>query len=157
MMRRRRGHAHDSGGGVLAARRAEIPVVWASAADASRPGDAIRAALSALLPHPPIPEQPADEGREAAQPHHGHGADAFSENADEADDKDDDGADVLDDDGGIGNQRPEIIWLETRVALEVLEEGRLVGVVVWVCRYRQLVRIVRVQGTCKVTVRGEES
>jgi hypothetical protein len=52
--------------------------------------------------------------------------------AHEADDEYDDGAHVLDDDGGICDQWPEIIRLETGVPLEMLEEGRLVCIVVWI-------------------------
>lgn len=37
---------------------------------------------------------------------------------------------MLDYDSGVGYQGPEVVGLEARVALEVLEECRLVGVVV---------------------------
>lgn len=40
---------------------------------------------------------------------------------------------MLDDDGRVCNQRPEIVRLESGVSLEVLEEGLLVCVVIWIC------------------------
>jgi len=48
----------------------------------------------------------------------------------EAADEDDDGADLLDDDRGVGDERPEVVRLQARVALEVVEKGLFVGVVV---------------------------
>jgi hypothetical protein len=41
---------------------------------------------------------------------------------------------VLHDDGRVGHQGPEVVGADAGVALEVLEEGGLVGVVVGVCR-----------------------
>jgi hypothetical protein len=41
---------------------------------------------------------------------------------------------VLHYNGGVGHERPEVVRLHARVALEVFEEGGLVGVVIWVCR-----------------------
>ena len=55
------------------------------------------------------------------------------EDADKADDEDYDTADVLDNDSGICDERPEIVGLKTGIALEVFEEGALVGVIIWVC------------------------
>lgn len=40
---------------------------------------------------------------------------------------------MLEYDGGVGNEGPEVVGLETGVALEVLEERHLVSVVVRVC------------------------
>jgi hypothetical protein len=40
---------------------------------------------------------------------------------------------VLQDHGGVGDERPEIVGLETRVSLQVLEKRRLVGVIVRDC------------------------
>lgn len=37
---------------------------------------------------------------------------------------------MLDYDRGVCYQRPEIVWLEARISLEMLEEGSLVGVIV---------------------------
>ena len=37
---------------------------------------------------------------------------------------------MLEDDGGVGNEGPEVVRLETGVTLEVLEECDLVGVIV---------------------------
>ena len=39
---------------------------------------------------------------------------------------------MLNNDRGIRNQGPEFIRLETRVALQVVEEGLFIGVVVWI-------------------------
>lgn len=50
--------------------------------------------------------------------------------ADEAADENDDRADVLDNHRGVGNQGPEVVRLEAGVALQVIEEGFFVGVVV---------------------------
>jgi hypothetical protein len=33
-------------------------------------------------------------------------------------------------DCGVGNKRPEIVGLESRIALEVLEKGSLIGIVI---------------------------
>lgn len=41
---------------------------------------------------------------------------------DEAADEDRDGADVLHYDGGLGDERPEVVGEEPRIALEVREE-----------------------------------
>jgi hypothetical protein len=54
------------------------------------------------------------------------------EDTDEADDEDYDAADVLDYDGGVYDEGPEIVGLEARIALEVFEEGVLVSVVIWI-------------------------
>jgi len=114
-------------------------------ADAPGPGEAgVDGAVVVALADPPVPQQPADESGEAAPADDGDGAHALLEDADEADDEDDDGADVLDDDGGVGDQGPEVVGLEARVALEVLEEGGLVGVVVGV--YKRVSRLVDEDG-----------
>ena len=65
--------------------------------------------------------------------HEGEVAGAFLEDGDEADDEDDDGAHLLDDDGGVGDEGPEVVGLEARVALELFEKGGLVSVVVGIC------------------------
>lgn len=40
---------------------------------------------------------------------------------------------MLQDDGRVGDEGPEVVGLEARVALEVLEKGGLVRVVVGAC------------------------
>jgi hypothetical protein len=97
----------------------------------------------ALLSDPPIPQEPAEERREAAPSHDGNGADALLEDPNETDHEYDDGADVLDDDGGIGDQRPKFVGLQARVPLQVLEEGGLIGIVIRVCIAFQLANIHR--------------
>ncbi|TPX10623.1 uncharacterized protein E0L32_008357, partial [Thyridium curvatum] len=106
-------------------------------AEAPRVGEPPRGGVLVvrLLHHPPVPEEPAEEGREAAEPHHGDGAHALLEDADEAHDEDDDGADVLHDDGEVGDQGPELVRLQARVPLQVLEKGGLVCVVVRICSF----------------------
>jgi len=56
-----------------------------------------------FLGDPVVPYQPADKGSEAAPPDNGDRADPLLEDADEADDEDNDRADVLDDDGSVGD------------------------------------------------------
>ena len=89
--------------------------------------------LLLLLPDPAIPERPAQHGAGAGDADDRDGRDALLVDGDEAADEDEHGADVLDDDGGVGDERPELVGLEARVALEVVEEGGFVGVVVGVC------------------------
>ena len=43
---------------------------------------------------------------------------------------------MLHDDGRVGDEGPKVIRSHARVSLEVLEEGRLVGVIVGVCKWR---------------------
>lgn len=106
--------------------------VRAATASAPAPRDTGVWIALRLLGYPPVAKQPAEESGEAAPADNGHGAHALLEYADEADDEDDDGTDVLHDDGGVGDQGPELVGLKARVELELLEEGRLVGVVVGV-------------------------
>jgi hypothetical protein len=40
---------------------------------------------------------------------------------------------VLQDDGRVGDEGPEVVGLKARIALEVLEKGGSVGVVVGIC------------------------
>lgn len=40
---------------------------------------------------------------------------------------------MLDYDCGIGDEGPEVVRLELRIALKVLEECLLIGVIVWIC------------------------
>ena len=86
-----------------------------------------------LLGSPPLPQQPAEEGEGGAVADDGQVADTLSEDSDEGDDEDDDGANLLDNDGSVGDEGPKCVWLEAGIALELLEEGGLVGVVVGVC------------------------
>lgn len=109
-----------------------------SAPRAAAPGDGrggagAELAVLVLLRHPLLPQQPAEKGGEAAAADDGDGGDALLEDADEADDEDDDGADVLQDDGRVGDEGPKVVGLEARVALEVFEKGGLVRVVVGAC------------------------
>ena len=53
----------------------------------------------------------------------------------EADDEDGDGADVLQYDGGVGDEGPEVVWFEAGVSLEIFEKGCLVCVIVGNCVY----------------------
>ena len=55
------------------------------------------------------------------------------EYANETDDEDYDGADMLDNDCRICYQRPEVVWLETWIPLQMFEEGILIGIIIWVC------------------------
>jgi hypothetical protein len=50
--------------------------------------------------------------------------------ADEANDEYDDRADLLEDDGSVGDEGPEFVGLKTGISLEVLEKRRLVRIVV---------------------------
>lgn len=40
---------------------------------------------------------------------------------------------MLEYDGRVGDERPEVVRLETGISLEVLEKSGLIGVVIWVC------------------------
>lgn len=42
---------------------------------------------------------------------------------------------MLENDSGVGNEGPKVVRFQAGVALEVLEEGRLVCVVVRVCGF----------------------
>lgn len=119
-------------GGILSTRQTVLSVTG-SIAQTPGPPNAIFFSPLTLLANPKVPYQPADRGSEAAPSNYRHGAGALLEDAHKADDEYNDGANMLDDDGRIGDQRPEVIWLDTGVALEVLQECRLVGVVVGVC------------------------
>lgn len=85
-----------------------------------------------LLGDPALPEEPAEKRAKGAPAGDGDGRHARVEDGDEADDEDDDGADVLQDDGRIGDERPKVVRLEARVALQVFEKRGLVGVVIGV-------------------------
>lgn len=89
--------------------------------------------LLRLLSHPPIPEKPAHRGSNTAPANDGHGTYALLMNADEAYHEDDDSAHMLDNDGRVGDQGPEVVGFQARIALEVLEEGGLVSVVIGIC------------------------
>jgi hypothetical protein len=56
------------------------------------------------------------------------------EYADEADYEDSDGANLLQYDGDVGDERPEFVRLETGVSLEILKEGSLIRIIVRVCK-----------------------
>ena len=85
---------------------------------------------SILVGNPSIPEEPAQHRRHASPADDGDGRDSVLEDADETADKDGDGSDVLDDHGRVGNKRPELVGLESRVPLQMIKERRGVGVVV---------------------------
>lgn len=51
----------------------------------------------------------------------------------EAADEDDHSAELLNDDGTIGDERPEFIGAEARVTLQCVEECRFIGVIIWIC------------------------
>lgn len=109
----------------------------ASLADTPRPVNALQViVLLRLLPDPPVPEKPADGCCDAAPANDRDGTQALLMDTDEADHEDDDGADVLDDDGRVSDQGPEVVGFQARIPLQVLEKGRLVGVVVRVCPER---------------------
>lgn len=65
--------------------------------------------LLRLLAHPPIPEEPANRGGDTAPANDSHRADALLVNADEAYHKDYDSAYMLDNDGRVSDQRPEVV------------------------------------------------
>ena len=91
--------------------------IGSSAGDAFRLGESVLGFPVALLPNPPVPEQPAEKSREATPSYDPDGADTLLEDAYEADNEDDDRADMLHDDGGIGDERPEVVGLNPWVAL----------------------------------------
>ena len=122
--RRRRGRRRRVGA-AAAAVLAGLP--GAAAAVAVLP---LQDLVLALLADPPVPDGPAEKGGKAAPTHDGDGRHALGEDADEADDEDGDGAHLLDDDGGVGHERPELVGLQARVALQAVEESGLVRVVV---------------------------
>lgn len=96
------------------------------------------------LGYPSFPQDPGHKGRDAAPADDGHGRDALAKDGAEEDDEDDDGADVLQDDGRVGDEGPEIVRLEPRVALQVLEKSSLIGVVVRVYRVEILLALSRI-------------
>lgn len=81
---------------------------------------------------PPLPDEPAEEGEDRAVADECDVGNALLNDSDESNDEDYDGADMLDDDGRVGDERPEIVGLEARVSLKLLEESGLIGVVVGV-------------------------
>lgn len=89
--------------------------------------------LLRLFAYPPIPEEPANRGGNTAPANDSHRTDALLMNADEAYHEDYDSAYMLDNDGRVGDQRPEVVGFQARIALEVLEEGGLVSVIIGIC------------------------
>jgi hypothetical protein len=85
-----------------------------------------------FLADPRVPENPAEHGEGARPADDGDGGDTLLNDANEAADEDGDGADVLHDDGGIGDEWPEVVRKETGVALEGGEEGGRIGVIIWI-------------------------
>jgi hypothetical protein len=55
------------------------------------------------------------------------------ENAYETDNEDYNGADVLDNDCRVCYERPEVVWLESWISLQMFEKSILIGVIIWVC------------------------
>lgn len=84
-------------------------------------------------PNPPIPKKPPKYGANAAPSHDGHWRDALLKNTDEAHYKYDDRTHVLDNDSGVCDQWPEVVGLESGIALEMLEECILISVIVRIC------------------------
>ena len=70
-----------------------------------------------FLADPPVPDQPTEKSRKAAPADDGDGRHALLEYADETGDEDGDGAHLLQYDGGVGDQGPELVGLEAGVAL----------------------------------------
>lgn len=89
--------------------------------------------LLRLLAHPPIPEEPANRGGNAAPANDSHGTDALLMNANEAYHEDYDSAHMLYNDSRVGDQGPEVVGFQAGIALEVLEERGLVSVVIGIC------------------------
>ena len=81
---------------------------------------------------PPVPDQPAYKGCEATPSGDGDGGHALLKYADEAGDEYGHGTHLLQYDGGVGDERPEFVGLETGIALQVFQEGRLIGVIIGV-------------------------
>ena len=86
-----------------------------------------------LLPHPSIPHQPRNYGGGGGAPGDCDGRNALLVYSDKTADEDCDGADLLDDDGGVCDEGPEVVGLQAGIALEVFEEGGVVGVVIRIC------------------------
>lgn len=93
--------------------------------------------LLCLLANPPIPQEPADGSCNAAPANNSHWTHALLVDAYKAYHEYDDGTDVLDNDGRVSDEGPEVVGFQARIALEVLEECRLVGVVVGICSAHQ--------------------
>lgn len=64
--------------------------------------------------------------------------------AGEAADEYDHGADLLHDDCGVADKRPELILLDSRIALQSVKEGFLVGIVVRILKIDVSVLQIRV-------------
>ena len=86
-----------------------------------------------LLPDPTIPQQPPKHRADGPKANDGDGRNALADDAAEAAHEDDHGADLLHDDGGVGDEGPEFVGPEARIPLEGIEEGFAVCVVIWVC------------------------
>lgn len=85
--------------------------------DASRPIKTLQILGFGLLSHPPIPQDPANRCCDTAPADYGYWAHTLLVDSDEAHDEYDDGAHMLDNDRGVGHQRPEIVRFQGRVAL----------------------------------------
>jgi hypothetical protein len=79
---------------------------------------------------PSITENPACDRTYCRPAHHSLWAYTFLKYACEAADEYDHGADVLHDDGGIGDKRPKLVRSPPRITLKMVQEGLLVCVVV---------------------------
>jgi hypothetical protein len=82
---------------------------------------------------PAIPQNPAEDRTDATPSDDCDGRDALLENTNEADDKYNNGADMLDYNSRVRNQRPEVVRLKPRIPLEMFEKGILIGIIVRVC------------------------
>ena len=90
-----------------------------------------------FLTNPEIPEYPAKDGTCGAPTYNRNWGNALLVYAHKRTNEYGDGGDMLDDDSGVCDQRPEIVGTQSRIALEVGEEGRRVGVVVRICSHCQ--------------------
>lgn len=70
-----------------------------------------------LLCDPVVPKYPAEDGTNTPPADHSDRVDTLLEYDSKTADEYNDGADMLYDDSEISHQRPEIVWLESRVSL----------------------------------------
>ena len=85
-----------------------------------------------LLSKPKIPKHPSQYSASAPPANNCNRRDAVLNDSDKTAHKDSDGTDMLDDDGRVRHKRPEIVWKQTWITLEVRQKCRRVGVIVWI-------------------------
>jgi len=73
-----------------------------------------------FLAHPVVSKNPAQYRAYGSPADHGDWRDALLKDDRETAEEYDDRSDMLDDDAGVYNQRPELVGSKTRVALEVV-------------------------------------